>query len=312
VAKRLLDDGIFSSPSLAECSPRAQDAWPRFLLLADDFGCLDVNPRVLTGRGWPLRPDVSDADVAGWMDEYARAGMLGFWSEGGRVYGFFCGWFGDKGQHKRAEYHPDTNKKGSKRKTPPPPTDLARNLPDLLSRQFPARETTASRENSRREIPVSAYAGAGVIAGAVPGAGAVGVPPPPSVAKPPAPGRTTSTDGEDEGDGLSLQDRMDEVFSAARGRPHEWPPDPYPVLRAIGNKSEDEAEVLRRLTNALTYTRFPRYAQPSDLVQHWARYAEPEAQPATQRRGASATAADKDWSKPVETYVDEHGNERLA
>ena len=45
--KRMLDDSFLTSTSVARCSPRAQDAFPRFILLADDFGCFEVIPRAL-------------------------------------------------------------------------------------------------------------------------------------------------------------------------------------------------------------------------------------------------------------------------
>src|SRR5512146_3002246 len=105
--KRTLDDSLLTSPSLASCSPRAQDAFPRLILLADDFGCFDANPRVLLGRGWSLRPDVTVEEIAAWLEEYrtAKPGpMLQVWEDGGRTYGFLLGWTGRHGQRPRPEY----------------------------------------------------------------------------------------------------------------------------------------------------------------------------------------------------------------
>lgn len=118
---RMLRDGLLTSPSLAWTSPRAQDAFPRFLLLADDFGCFDANPRVLVGRGWPLRPDVTEADIAAWLDEYVQVGMLQIWDDNGHRYGFLTGWTGPNGQTARDEYDRKKFPHGSKRKTPKPP-----------------------------------------------------------------------------------------------------------------------------------------------------------------------------------------------
>jgi hypothetical protein len=119
-----------------------------------------------------LRADVSDGDVTDWLEEYGRAEMLGFWAEGGRVYATFMGWFGDKGQRMRSEYDPATNPKGSKRRTPRPPAELAHNLPELLAMQFPAREVDVSRQFPARENPTSRLLPAHAVptAGAVPGA----------------------------------------------------------------------------------------------------------------------------------------------
>jgi hypothetical protein len=124
--KRMLDDSILSSPSLARCSPRAQDAFPRFILLMDDFGCAEANPRVLVGRGWPLRDDVNERDVWGWLEEYVGAGMAVLWAENERRFVHLTGWFGPHGQRRRVEYDPATvaGQKGSKRRTPAPPDYL--------------------------------------------------------------------------------------------------------------------------------------------------------------------------------------------
>lgn len=142
---RVLHGSLTSSPSLASCSPRAQDAFPRFILAADDFGCFDANPRVLLGRSWPLRSDVSEADISGWLDEYVTAGMAQLWEEGGRSYCFLTGWDGPHGQRHREEYDPKINRKGSKRHTPAPPTralQISRELPA----SFPRGNSAVSRE----------------------------------------------------------------------------------------------------------------------------------------------------------------------
>jgi len=146
MGKRLLDDSLLTSPSLAACSPRAQDAFPRMLLLADDFGCFDSNPRVLAGRGWPLRPDVTDVEIAAWLEEYRAAGMLQLWADGGRTYGHLLGWYGPHGQRRREEYSAD-NPKGSRRRTPAPPPHDA-NHAESLPAQFPP---------GKREFPPGKY-----------------------------------------------------------------------------------------------------------------------------------------------------------
>ena len=124
--KRLIDDSLFTSPSLAKCSPRAQDAFPRFILLADDFGCFEASPRVLIGKGWPYRKDVKERDVWAWLEEYVAAGMACLWTEKERRWCYLTGWDGEHGQRKRVEYDPATvaGQKGSKRRTPKPPPDL--------------------------------------------------------------------------------------------------------------------------------------------------------------------------------------------
>jgi hypothetical protein len=125
--KRMLDSSYLNSPSLDRCSPRAQDNFPRFILLADDFGCFEADTRRLLPLGWTSkRTDVTEAEIWGWLEEYVAAGMAVLWTEKERRWCFLTGWYGEHGQRRRAEYKPDgtqDERKGSKRKTPrPPPT----------------------------------------------------------------------------------------------------------------------------------------------------------------------------------------------
>jgi hypothetical protein len=190
--KRLLDDSLLSSPSLAKCSPRAQDAFPRFLLLMDDFGCSDANPRALLGRGWPLRDDVTERDVWGWLEEYVGVGMACLWTEKERRWVHLTGWFGPHGQRKRLEYDPTTvaGQKGSKRKTPAPPADLVAAVAagarrdhdgkppgtdredeaETVKDSTPARETTepAAVPVDSRRLPAHAVAVPDAVAGSPP------------------------------------------------------------------------------------------------------------------------------------------------
>lgn len=129
----MVDDSLLNSPSMAVLSPRAQDAFVRFILLADDFGCFEVSPRQLAAKGWPDREkDVTETDVEAWLAEYAtrrapgEAPVAMLWTDRARRWCFLTGWFGKHGQRRRAEYDPKTTagEKGSKRRTPPPPGDL--------------------------------------------------------------------------------------------------------------------------------------------------------------------------------------------
>ena len=78
-----------------------------------------------------------------------------------------------------------------------------------------------------------------------------------------------------------LPARMDELHRQARGRPLEW--GEHRLRMARERELNDlaarysDAELLGRLRNALTYPsgKFPYFAEVSDLVRHWARYAEP-------------------------------------
>lgn len=174
--KRLLDDSFLNSPSIDAVSPRAQDAFPRFILLADDFGCFDANPRVLYGRGWPYREDLTPEDVAGWLDEYERAGMAFRWNANGRRWCYLTGWHGEHGQKWRDEYDGEKAPRGSKRKTPKPPgfhpvkgVGWKPNPPSekTPSDSVPARET-AGNEPGTHDFPGTQFQPHAAVAVAVP------------------------------------------------------------------------------------------------------------------------------------------------
>jgi hypothetical protein len=167
---RVLHESLLDSRSLEVLSPRAQDAFPRFILLADDFGCFEVNPRVLWAKGWSRRPDVSEADVAGWIVEYAEKQavdaetgdrlppVLMLWTHAGRRYAHLTGWFGTHGQKRRAEYDPNAaagtpGRHGSKRKTPRPPADLLAAVMSGDVRAIDGKPPGTDREPTGNEAP---------------------------------------------------------------------------------------------------------------------------------------------------------------
>lgn len=89
---RLLHENVCTSESLSRCSPKAQDAFPRFMLAADNFGTFQVNAAVLKGKLWPLRRDVRPQDILGWLAEYQQQGMVMLWEDQGKRYGLFTNW----------------------------------------------------------------------------------------------------------------------------------------------------------------------------------------------------------------------------
>jgi hypothetical protein len=206
--KRLIDSSYLNSPSLDRCSARAQDAFPRFILLADDFGCFEADTRRLLALGWSSkRRDVTEADVWAWLEEYVAAGMACLWTEKERRWCYLTGWNGAHGQRKRVEYDPATvaGQKGSKRYTPHPPADLVaavlagerravdgkppgtnrEDAPESANNSTPARETCGSREipaagpEDSRQLPAYAVAVPVAVAGSHPARGRLVSPFPP-------------------------------------------------------------------------------------------------------------------------------------
>lgn len=112
---RILREGYLTSPSVARCSPGAQDRLPRYWLAADDFGCFDADPRVLRGRLFVYRGEMTDNQIASDLAEYVREGMLELWIENERSWGFFRSW----GRHQRLRKEEGDGR--TVRKTPVPP-----------------------------------------------------------------------------------------------------------------------------------------------------------------------------------------------
>lgn len=89
MANRVIRDSLWNSPSLAKLS-READAWfPRWILLADDWGCFQADPRIVKGVAYPLREDVLASECEAWLVEYYNAGLIFLWMEGERLWGYF-------------------------------------------------------------------------------------------------------------------------------------------------------------------------------------------------------------------------------
>lgn len=129
MASRILRDSFATSESVARCAPAAQDRLPRYWLLADDFGCFQIQSLVIKGRIWALREDMTPAHIEDDLREYEAAGMLQTWTDAkdGKKYAYFTGWF----RHNR------TPKPASKRRTPPPPEARTADIPGSSAQNLP-------------------------------------------------------------------------------------------------------------------------------------------------------------------------------
>lgn len=158
---RILRESFVTSESVASLSPAVQDRLPRYFLLADDFGCFLVQPAVIRGRIFPLRPDVEATTVESDLTDYARVGVVRLYcGPDGKRYAWFPHW----NEHQRPA------RAGSVRKFPAPPAN-GHAVPANSGNFLPYSEGTSVTTGSDS---VSA------------GAGAVGtqLPPPPPQAPP--------------------------------------------------------------------------------------------------------------------------------
>lgn len=121
MSNRILKDTIWDSPTLAELPEFAEYQYPRWLLLADDWGCFCADVETIKGKVYPRRPTVTAAIVEDLRLAYYRSGLLFCWMEDGRTWGYWTN-FGEHNYVLEVEH--DGSRKKGRRRTPTPPADL--------------------------------------------------------------------------------------------------------------------------------------------------------------------------------------------
>lgn len=121
MANRILKDSIWDSSTLAALPDFVEDQFPRWLLLADDWGCFCADSETIKGKVYPKRPKVTTKTVEEIRLAFYQAGLLFCWQEGERVWGFWTNF----GTH---NYLTSVDDDGSRlklrRRTPEPPKEL--------------------------------------------------------------------------------------------------------------------------------------------------------------------------------------------
>lgn len=84
---RLIRASITRSPSLHQCSLTTTLFWPWLTMAADATGRFEATPRLLRTSLFPLRDDVSDADIESWLVELEATDHITRWTLDGRKYG---------------------------------------------------------------------------------------------------------------------------------------------------------------------------------------------------------------------------------
>lgn len=123
MANRVLKDSIWTSPSLAQLPIYYQDQWPRWLLLADDWGCFNSDSEVIKGLAYPKRRETKH-NITAIKKVFNETGMLFLWENGdGHTWGYFVNW--EKHQFCNASTVDNAGKYTKhRRKTPEPPISL--------------------------------------------------------------------------------------------------------------------------------------------------------------------------------------------
>ena len=132
MASKLIRGTIPASKSLAKCSLAADLAFPRFLLLTDDWGCFLWDISVIKGQLFPKRKGVGEKKIELWLEGYRQNGMLFKWKDGQKEYGFFIHY---------DEYNREYESRKHARRTPEPPVDLLQKY----SKHFKVVQKTSGR-----------------------------------------------------------------------------------------------------------------------------------------------------------------------
>lgn len=121
MANRILKDSIWDSDTLAALPDFIEDQFPRWLILADDWGCFCADADTIKGKVYPKRPSVTTKKVEEIRLEFYQAGILFCWVEGDRIWGYWTNF----GEHNyTTSVDNDGIRQKNRRRTPEPPAEL--------------------------------------------------------------------------------------------------------------------------------------------------------------------------------------------
>jgi hypothetical protein len=91
--KRVIDfDAVWASDKLANCAPWARAEYTWIYGLADSNGSFELtNLRVIFGRAYAIRDDVTIQHLSRALEEFQGKGLLFVWEENGKKYGHWTG-----------------------------------------------------------------------------------------------------------------------------------------------------------------------------------------------------------------------------
>jgi len=91
--KRVIDfDAVWASDKLSHCAPWARAEYTWIYGLADSNGSFELtNLRVIFGRAYAIRDDVTIEHLSRAIEEFQAKGLLFVWEENGKKYGHWTG-----------------------------------------------------------------------------------------------------------------------------------------------------------------------------------------------------------------------------
>ncbi len=93
VPNRIIKESICASETLAALPAEAERLFYRLITQADDFGRFDGRPFAVRTRCFQAMVDqISESDVAGWLELLKDIGLIQIYQVNDRQYGFFVTW----------------------------------------------------------------------------------------------------------------------------------------------------------------------------------------------------------------------------
>ncbi len=141
---RVIRGGFNSSESMAQRSLLAELMFAKLLLAVDDYGRLDARPMILRGLLYPMRDNVSHADVESWLSELTSGEdpPVVLYEIEGKSYLYLPNW----------EVHRGKSKRGKLSRWPDPPRGSAgiRGAPKGSARGSEVAGSRGSEESGSR------------------------------------------------------------------------------------------------------------------------------------------------------------------
>lgn len=142
MSNRLIKESILTSPNFNRLSIGADALFYRLLLLTDDHGCFRADPSIVRGLCYPLKPNIRNREIACWLDEIEKAGMIKQWQESDKKYAVFVTFR----KHQRL--------KNARRKTPEPPAQIMMLLDESPPKENLELEEELRTKNSKEKNPL--------------------------------------------------------------------------------------------------------------------------------------------------------------
>ena len=280
VPSRVLRDTYAESDTIAALPDGPQDRFPRYLLAADDFGCFRLDQVAIKGRLFCKRESVTPTTISSDFAAYEQVGIVVFWSDAGKVWGFFRGWFDNQNKPRGL----------SRRKTPPPPANLAKSnhfaISAISDKYPPAVDVDVavdvdSKEQSQKLPSPSAPAPV-----ASPTSSPLSVTPPPQKK---SAGRSKRPEHVADPRHAPFKAHFMARWFAAKGAEFYWTPrDAKDAVRVLA--LGDNGEIRRRLEIALADPFFLKTGRVGQLADGWNGYANQYATGPPPRPDGGATA----------------------